>query len=135
MPDNTVRPKWWLLYLIFPLLIMLFVLDHYLDLSQGGHSAVQIGTILLIYGLVTKWIKTNPGALFETNQKQYDESIVVTGAQTYHMPEIMSNPHPNIRLPRPGLNGTLRDTFGMDPGEAEYIQFEEDANFMTRECK
>ena len=133
MPDNTVRPKWWQLYLTFPLLIMLFVLDHNLDLSEGGHSAVQIGTLLLIYGLDSIWIKKNTGALSDLDQKPYGEAIVVTRSQTFHMPEMKSNEHQEFSLPRPGLKGTMQAENERGSGKAKYPLLKEAPKFMTKE--
>ena len=70
---------------------------------QGGHSAVQIGILLLIYGLDSMWMKRNTRALSEMDQKQYGGSIVVTRSQTYHMPEMNSKEHQEFSLPRSGF--------------------------------
>ena len=59
-PNNS--PKWWQLYLTFPLLIALFVMDHRLKISTPGHQAVQIGIVLLVYGLIHLWLKANRSA-------------------------------------------------------------------------
>jgi hypothetical protein len=82
---NHARPKWWLLYLTFPLLIGLFMLDHHLELPQRGHTVVQIGILLLVYGLIHLWVKTNSIAISDLEQRQYLGSIIVTRIPPYRM--------------------------------------------------
>ncbi len=59
MSSNYARPKWWQLYLTFPLLIALFAVDSRLKISMRGHQAVQIVIVLLIYRLVHLWLRAN----------------------------------------------------------------------------
>jgi hypothetical protein len=63
MSPSSLHPKWWQLYLTFPLLIALFVLDSRLRVSTRGHEFVQIGIILLIFGLIHLWLRANRSAL------------------------------------------------------------------------
>ncbi len=65
----TSSPKWWQLYALFPLLILLLVLEHRLPFSAGEHQAAQIGIILLVYGLVHLWLRANEAALAETDEE------------------------------------------------------------------
>ncbi len=70
MTSPKISPKWWQLYLSFPLLIALFVMDHRLKISTPGHEAVQIGIILLVYGCIHFWLKANARALSGMDQRQ-----------------------------------------------------------------
>ncbi len=65
----TSSPKWWQLYALFPLLVLLLVLEHRLPFSAGEHQAAQIGIILLVYGLVHLWLRGNEAALAETDEE------------------------------------------------------------------
>ena len=77
MSSQDVHPKWWQLYLTFPLLLALFLLDSRLILSVRGHQAVQIGILLLVYALVHLWLKANSTALSKMDQRQYRGTIRV----------------------------------------------------------
>ena len=69
-------PKWWQLYALFPLLILLLVLEHQLPISAGDHQAAQIGIILLIYGLIHLWLRANALALAETDTGQRRPKVI-----------------------------------------------------------
>ncbi len=75
LPSNK-NPKWWQIYLTFPLLIALFVLDHQLKISTRGHQAVQIGGVLVVYGLIHLWLKANARALSGMDQRQLPDSEI-----------------------------------------------------------
>jgi len=77
MKTNYARPKWWQVYLTFPLLIALFMLDSRLKLSERGHMAVQIGIILIVYGLIHLWLKANARALSNMDQRQFYRTVIV----------------------------------------------------------
>jgi hypothetical protein len=64
-------PKWWELYLTFPLLIVLFMLDAHLKISTRGHQVVQIGIILLVYGLIYIWVNANASALLKMDRSEH----------------------------------------------------------------
>lgn len=70
MSPSSLHPKWWQLYLAIPLLIVLFVLDSRIRISTRGHEVVQIGIVLLVYGLIHLWLKANRSALMREDQKQ-----------------------------------------------------------------
>jgi hypothetical protein len=123
---NYARPKWWQLYLTFPLLIALFVLDHRLELSQSGHIAIQVGILLLVYRLIHLWIKANLKALSGMDQRQYYGSVIVTRIPPHQMTDI--NKQPMYQLPNSGIKGLLSDTFEMDTIDAEFIHEDEAAN-------
>jgi len=69
------RPKWRLLYFIFPVLLALFVLDSRLNISMRGHQIVQIGSLMLTLSLVYIWLKTNTNALSRMDQKKHSGRI------------------------------------------------------------
>lgn len=57
------KPAWWLLYLLIPLLIGLSILDQGLVLSLLGHEIVQFGILVVFFGLVVLWVRSNSAAL------------------------------------------------------------------------
>jgi hypothetical protein len=77
MSTSDIRPKWWQLYLIFPLLISLLMIDANLQISIRGHGLVQIGIILLIYGLMYMWVNGNAAALSRLDRNEYRGRIIV----------------------------------------------------------
>jgi len=123
MSSNYARPKWWQVYLTFPLLIALFALDSRLKLSVRGHQAVQIGILILIYGLVHLWIKANAGALSGMDRARHDGWVKVIKIPPYQLPDMDNErkKHPMLHLPESGIKGTLSDTFEMDYIDAEFV--------------
>lgn len=128
MSSDYARPKWWQLYLTFPLLITLFMLDHSLELSQRGHIVVQVGIILLVYGLVHLWISANSKALSGMDRRQYYGSVTVTRIPPRQLPDTKRQKRPMFQLPDLEIKGTLSDTFEMDYIDAEFIHVDEAAN-------
>jgi hypothetical protein len=118
MLTSTVRPKWWQLYLTFPLLIALFVLDARLRISTRGHQAVQIGIILLVYGLIHLWLKTNATALSNRNH-QDDDRIVVMRVPVSLLTDSDAGKYRMFELPVSELKGVLSDTYAIEYIDAE----------------
>lgn len=131
MPFSNSRPKWWQLYLTFPLLIALFVLDHRLELSRRGHIAVQIGILLLVYGLIHLWLNANSNALSGMDRRKYYGSVIVTRASPHQFADV--NQRPMFQLPNSELKGVLGDTFEMDYIDAEFVSVEETAQDKRKE--
>jgi len=125
MSSQDVRPKWWQVYLTFPLLLALFALDSRLKLSVRGHQAVQIGIILLVYGLVHLWLKANSTALSKMNREQYYGRVTVIRIPPSQLPDADRDKHPILQLPDSEIKGVLSDTFEMDYIDAESFPVEE----------
>ena len=125
MNTNYAHPKWWQVYLTFPLLIALFMLDHRLTLSASGHQAVQIGILLLVYGLVHLWLNANSAALSKMDQKQYHGTVTVIRIPPFQLPDADKEKSPIFRLPASEIKGMLSNTFEMDYIEAEFIPVDE----------
>lgn len=107
------KPKWWELYLTFPLLMGLFFLDSRLQLSAGGHELVQLGSLFLEFALVHLWLRANSSALSRMDDETYRRTITI----------ITLPPRPRREsgdavaiLPRPPaeLPGVLGDTLETD---------------------
>ena len=77
MSTADTGPKWWQLYLTFPLLIALFMLDAHLNISTLEHQAVQIGIILLVCGLMYMWVNANAAALLKIDRSEHRVRITV----------------------------------------------------------
>jgi hypothetical protein len=133
MSTNNAHPKWWQVYLTFPLLIALFILDSHLKLSQHGHLATQIGILLLIYGLVHLWLKTNATALSELDQRQFHNTFTVIHLPPYQMSDAKNSKRSIFQLPHSEIKGTLSDTFEMETMDAEFISINETLQEITKE--
>jgi hypothetical protein len=130
---NYARPKWWQLYLTFPLLVALFMLDGRLKLSERGHQALQIGIILLVYGLVHFWLKANAMALSKMDQRQFYGTVTITRVPMVQIPDIKSDIRPMFQLTNSEIKGTLSDTFEMDSIDAEYFSVDDAIQELNKE--
>ncbi len=128
MPSQDIRPKWWQLYLTFPFLIALFMLDSRLKLSILGHQAVQIGIVLIVFGLVHLWLKANATALSQMDQRQFHGTVSMIRIPPYQPADTNSNKRPVFQLPDSELKGTLSDTFEMEYIDAEFVPVDETAD-------
>ena len=131
MSSNHSHPKWWQLYLIFPLLIALFAVDTRLQLPTIGHQAVQIGIILIVYGIIHSWLKANGTALSNMDQRQYHGTVIVTRIPLHPLPEPKTDNRPMFQFPTSEVKGTLSDTFEMETIDAEFLPVVE----VTQELK
>jgi len=119
MASPNISPKWWQLYLTCPLLIALFVMDSRFKISVHGHQAVQIGTILLVYGLIHLWLKANRSALLHMEMKQSNRPFRVIEIPPAHSPELDDGRRTILQLSDTEIRGLLSD--GM---EISYIDAE-----------
>ncbi len=53
------KPSWGLLYLIVPLAAGLVLVEHDLVLSLLGHELVQLGIVVIVFGLMLLWVRAN----------------------------------------------------------------------------
>ena len=86
MYPNKAHPKWWQLYLTFPLLIALFAIVNQLQLSTRGLEAVQIVIVLIAFEFVHLGLKANAKALSEIDREQYGGRVTVIRIQPYQLP-------------------------------------------------
>jgi hypothetical protein len=133
MNTNTTRPKWWQVYLTFPLLIALFILDSRLKLSERGHVAVQIGILLFVYGLIHIWLKSNAAALSNMDQRQFHGTVIVTRIPLRQLPEPKNDKRPMFQFLNSEIKGTLSDTFEMDYIDAESFPVDEVPQELNKE--
>ena len=133
MSTNYFHPKWWQLYLTFPLLITLFMLDHHLTLSAGGHLGVQIGILLVIYGLVHLWLKANALALSKMDQKKYRDTVTVIHIHPFPTSDAGKEKSLISRLPASEIKGTLSNTFEMAYIDAGSFPVDEGLQELGRE--
>jgi hypothetical protein len=131
MTTHTTRLKWWQVYLTLPLLIVLFLLNSRLKISERGHQAVQIGIILLVYGLIHLWVKANQAALAEYSQ--YRGTVIISRPHVYKLANAYNENDPMYQLQDPEIKGTLSNTFEMEIIDAEFFSVDEVSQELNKE--
>ena len=114
MYSKRNQPKWWQLYLTFPLLIALFVGEYRLQLTDGEHQALQLGIIVVVFLLIFRWLKNNSSALSRMDRMEYHKTFTVIHIPPYESEEtdrIEPSLHHMTYLE---VKGVLSDTFEMD---------------------
>jgi hypothetical protein len=66
-------PRWGILYMIVPLAAGLFWLEMKAPFSETGHRAVDVGIVLLIFGLVELWLRTNRLAFLREDYRKQEK--------------------------------------------------------------
>jgi hypothetical protein len=133
MSSSNLRPKWWQLYLTFPLLIVLFVAENRLKISSRGHQAVQIGIVLLIVGLIHLWIKANSSALSRMDQDQYFGRVTVIRIPPYQLSDLEMEKRSTRTSPVSEIKGVLSDTFEMNYIDAEAFAIDKISQEIKKE--
>jgi uncharacterized membrane protein YhaH (DUF805 family) len=119
MNSSNSRPKWWRLFLTFPLLVVLFVIEGRLKISNGGHQAVQIGVLLLVYGLILLWLKANSIALSRADRKHYSKRIMIVSVAPLQLNKADPENQPMFIHSDFEVNGMLSNTFEMGDVDAK----------------
>jgi hypothetical protein len=130
---NDIRPKWWQLYLTFPLLIVLFLVESRLKLSSRGHQVMQIGILLLVYALVHLWLKANSSALSQIDRKQNRGRITVIEIPPYRMSDRDKEKHFLVQFPDSEIKGVLDDTYQMEYIDAESFRVDKVSQELEKE--
>ena len=123
--DVSPKPKWWQLYLTFPFLLGLFVLDTHLRLSNGGHEAVQLGSLALEFVLIQRWLHANSSALNHMDDDTYRSTITVIEIPPSPAAGIEGDARGAWVFPPIEIKGVLGDTFEMDTIDARSTPVEE----------
>jgi hypothetical protein len=132
MSTSTLRPKWWQLYLTFPLLIVLFVADSRLKISSRGHQAVQIAIVLLVFGLIHLWIRANSSALSRMDLEKYSGRITVMRIPAYQETELDMEDHSKLEPLGSEIKGVLSDTFEMDYIDSRPVPLQSSSQELER---
>jgi hypothetical protein len=133
MFSSNLRPKWWQVYLTFPLLIALFIMDSRLRISVRGHQVVQIGTILLVYGLIHLWLKANASALSKMDREQAHGRIKVIRVPVSPLPDAGTPRRPIFEIPASEIKGVLSDTYNIEYIDADIFPLDEVSQVLKKE--
>jgi len=117
MSSQGRRPRWWQLYLLFPLLVGLFALESNLKISLPEHQLAQLGILFLVYSLVHLWLKANSKALSASDELPMTGVTII---QSYNSNRGKGR-RPVLQLSDHEINGTLSDTFDLDYIDAEFV--------------
>jgi hypothetical protein len=129
MYSSNRDPKWWQVYLTFPLLLGLFVLDGRLKISSRGHQAVQIGIILLVYMLIHVWLKSNARALSHADRIRYGKNVRVIS----FIPDPGDDRQTIFKITGSEVKGVLSDTFEMDTIDGTLLPLEDVSGKLNKE--
>ena len=125
MHPHNANPKWWQVYFTMPLLAILFIAENRLKISSRGHEFVQIGIILLVYGLIHLWIKANSSTLSQLDRRQHHGRIMVIQIDPLQLPESGEEKRRLFKLPDSEVKGMLSSTFEMDYIETDSLSSDE----------
>ncbi len=125
MLSSNKNPRWWQLYLTFPLLIALFAVDGRLKISTGGHQAVQITIVLLVYGFIHGWLNANRSALSRMDQQQYNRTFMTIRIPPAQLPDSGTARRSILQLSDSEIPGLLGDTMDMSYIDAESSSIDE----------
>jgi hypothetical protein len=135
MLSTNIRPKWWQLYLTFPLLIALFVLETRLRVSVRAHQAVQIGILLLVYGLIHIWLKANRSALSQMDRDRYSKTLTVIRIPNAQLPDHDGDAQrrPMFEISVSEIKGVLSEGFDIRYIDAESLPIERVTQVLKKE--
>ena len=118
METKAATPKWWLLYLTFPLLMGLFFLDSRLDIAAGAHELFQLSSVLVEFVLVQVWLRANASALRQMDDESYQTQITVIEFPATPGRDAARGTRPIVPAPDTEIKGVLSDTFEMETVDA-----------------
>ena len=78
MRKDGRRPSWWQLWLLFPVLGILAFLETGASLSPAGHRVVEVAIILVVYGLVSVWLRANQARVLDESRDALAQTRVET---------------------------------------------------------
>jgi hypothetical protein len=125
MSPSSLHPKWWQLYLTFPLLIVLFVLDSRIRISNRGHQVVQISIVLIVYGLILLWLKANRSALIGEDQKRSFKVYRVIEIPPVGSPELEGEKKSILQLSESEIHGLLGNGMELSYTDLELFSYKE----------
>jgi hypothetical protein len=133
--DLSPKPKWWQLYLTFPLLIGAFLLDSRLQLSDGGHEVVQLGSLFGEFCLVHLWLRANARALMYMDNGTFARTIRVIEIPPAEESVMDRQSRRAELLPPIEIHGVLGNTIELDFVDAKSLSVDADARRPPEELQ
>jgi len=78
MRKERRRPSWWQLWLLLPALGILAFIEARAPLSPAGHTVVEVAIVLVVYGLVSVWLRANQAGLLRESRDAVAQTRVET---------------------------------------------------------
>jgi hypothetical protein len=69
VPTAPVSPRWWELFTVFLLGVVLLAIQHALVMSAESHEFSQILIVVVVFGLMFGWINKNAAALMDAESE------------------------------------------------------------------
>jgi hypothetical protein len=107
MAKKNKHPRWWQVGPFVLVMEALYFLERQAPLSTTGHVVVQLGILLLVYGLLFLWVNANQGAWLYESYEAEARQITVRTVPPCAEPSVIS-----------GENGSQDQPFGLDPVRA-----------------
>jgi hypothetical protein len=73
--QKTIRPRWWTLYLTFLSGLSLLFVESQIMVSANLHRFIEIGIVLLMFGLVFVWLSANQQGLMQEDRERYRQAM------------------------------------------------------------
>ena len=89
MRTKTRRPPWWQLWVLVPVLGILGFLETGTPLTAVDHKLAEVGIVLLVFGLISLWLRANQAALVG---EAYDEATRWTTYQKIFLSSAAGTP-------------------------------------------
>jgi len=89
------RPSWWQLWLLLPAFGILAFLEARALLSPAGHRVVEVAIILVVYGLVSVWLRANQAGLLRESRDALAQTRVGTVIYLPSEPDIIAGSNGN----------------------------------------
>ncbi len=85
------KPKWWLLFALWPAMVLLLVIESQAVISLRGHQVLQLGILIFIFSLTALWVCVNASAMINEEQtplkgKQFPDTVEDTRVDATSLP-------------------------------------------------
>jgi len=90
-----------------------------------GHQAVQLGIVLLVYGLIHLWLRANRSALMREDQTQMAKTYRVIEIPPVGSPELEGERRSILQIPNSEIHGLLSDGMEMSYTDPELFSYQE----------
>ena len=97
--NNNIRPRWWMLYLILFSGSSLLFVGSRLVVTANLHRFIEIGIVLLTYGLVFVWLSANEQGMINEDREKYRQYMRDATITQLFQPDHSDFPEPVLHTP------------------------------------
>ncbi len=124
MSPKKIKPQWWQLYAMLPVLVGAFLLEMRLPFTNTEHIIAQLAILWLIYMYVHLWLRANRRALMgldeDPDPRQGEWRIRVYEIAPKELLKHAGGA-PVLQMPQAGLKGVLSTTFDIDEQDPDSV--------------